>query len=215
LNPFALLGLVQRLPMPNVRVAGLGRHKWMEIEMNKLAFIAPLVLLGGCAAMPPPAEDSAPAKPSVNSTDVQAAIDQAVAQALAAEQVNDIDVESTVNQAVEKAVAETVRELQVLEEEKKQLQAAETENGDRAASPSADKKQAPRQATTRVRVPRPMLVHPTVALKREIRDCALELLMYDTHVADATDACLRIYRSQRFHERWSNDRSTVRTSTHP
>lgn len=185
--------------------------------MNKLAFIAPLVLLGGCAAMPPPREASVPVKPSFTSTELQTAIDQAIAQALTAEQANDIDVESTVNRAVEKAVAQTVRELQVLEDQKKQLETAQAADIDPKVSPAAEPPKQPisTQRSTRVGVTRPMLMHPTVTLKREIRDCALELLMYDTHVADATDACLRIYRSQHLRERWRNDAATVRTSTAP
>ena len=185
--------------------------------MNKLAFIVPLVLLGGCAAMPPPPEGSAPPKPSLTSTEVQTAIDQAVAQALAAEQANDADVESTVNRAVEKAVAETLRDLRVLEEQKQQTQATDDGTSDLKLPTAEDKNGQPAnaQGTTRVGVIRPMTVHPTIALKREIRDCTLELLMYDTHVADATDACLRIYRSQHLRERWRNGGGTVRTSTVP
>lgn len=186
--------------------------------MNKLAFIAPLVLLGGCAAMPPPPEAGAPAKPNVTSTELQSAIDRAVAQALAAEQANDVDVESTVNQAVERAVAETVRELQVRDKETKQRHAAKPDNSDLAVPPDEDTTDQPvePQKRTRVGVTPPVLMHPTVTLKREIRDCALELLMYDTHVADATDACLRIYRSQHLRERWRNDgNAAMRTSTLP
>lgn len=185
--------------------------------MNKLAFIAPLVLLGGCAAMPPPPEVSAPAAPSITSTELQTAIDHAVAQALAAEQANGIDVESTVNRAVEKAVTETVRKLQLREQELNQRQAPEPTNGDLAgaAAEGSTEERGGTQASTRVGVTRPLLMHPTVTLKREIRDCALELLMYDTHVADATDACLRIYRSQHLRARWGNDGNAMHTSTLP
>jgi hypothetical protein len=186
--------------------------------MKKLAFITPLVLLTGCAAMPPPPEANVPAKPSFTSTELQMAIDQAVAQALAAEQSNDIDVEATVNRAVEKAVAQTVRELREWENEKKQPQATQAINGEpfpvrSTANVETEAMNIPVRA--RVGVTRPMTAHPTVTLKREIRDCALELLMYDTHVADATDACLRIYRSQHLRERLRNDGSTVRTSIVP
>ncbi|MFZ0255678.1 MAG: hypothetical protein WAN46_08540 [Gammaproteobacteria bacterium] len=186
--------------------------------MKKFVFLAPLMLLGGCAAMPPPPEASAPAKPSFTSTELQVAIDQAVVQALAAEQANDIDVDATINRAVEKAVAQAAREMRVLEDERKQLQAAQAGNVDHLTAPPAantEREAMNTQVSTRVGVTRPMAMHPTVTLKREIRDCALELLMYDTHVADATDACLRIYRSQHLRDRWRNDASTVRTSTVP
>jgi hypothetical protein len=36
--------------------------------------------------------------------------------------------------------------------------------------------------------------HPVMAMKREIRGCAIQMVLYaDTNVAAATDACLRIY----------------------
>lgn len=198
-------------------MAGTGRYKWLEIEMKKLVFFAPLVLLGGCAAMPPPPEASAPAKPSFTSTELQRAIDQAVAHALAANQANDIDVESTINRAVEKAVAQAAQELQAKHEQNKPFEAEQTDAGEHLA-PVVASMQGQAVATpmsTPAGMPRPMVMHPTVTLKREIRDCALELLMYDTHVADATDACLRIYRSQHLRDRWRNDAGTVRTSTVP
>jgi hypothetical protein len=38
------------------------------------------------------------------------------------------------------------------------------------------------------------LNHPVIAMKREIRGCAIQMVVYaDTDVATATDACLRIY----------------------
>lgn len=190
--------------------------------MNKLAFIVPLVLLGGCAAMPPPPEASAPAKPGFTSTELQIAIDQPVAQALAAEKANGIDVEATVNQAVEKALAQAVRELREADTEKQQLQADQVVTPDPFSVPTAaspDQKAVTTRVSTSTQAgmgaTRPLATHPSVSLKREIRDCALELLMYDTHVADATDACLRIYRSQYLRERSRNDANTLRTSIIP
>ena len=41
------------------------------------------------------------------------------------------------------------------------------------------------------------LNHPGIALKREIRACTIQMVMYaDTDVETAADACMRIYRRQ-------------------
>lgn len=154
--------------------------------MKKLALITAVVLITGCAALDPTPQATASAPPSITAEDVQKAVDDALAKAFAVNRENAVDVEATIDEAVEKAITRTVHEMKPVEAKSEQAEPVkETE-------PVANA----RQVVEKVGVTRLQPAHPTVALKREIRDCTLELLMYDTHVADATDACLRIYRSQ-------------------
>lgn len=152
--------------------------------MKKLALMTTFILFAGCAAMEPMPQATVPATPSITVEDVQTAVDDALVKAFAANDHNAVDVQTTIHQAVEKAVARTVNEMQSVK--------ATSDQAVEEAKPLVNGQ----QPVEKVSITRPHTTHRTLTLKREIRDCALELLMYDTHVADATDACLRIYRSQ-------------------
>ena len=160
--------------------------------MKNLALITAFVLISGCAALDPTQEANpapaaaAPATSSITAKDIQKVVDDALAKALAVDRENAVDVEATIDEAVEKAVNQAVGEMESRTAKSDQVESVEeTEPVENA-----------REVVEQVGMNRLKLAHPTVRLKREIRDCTLELLMLDTHVADATDACLRIYRSQ-------------------
>ncbi|MGI9324895.1 MAG: hypothetical protein ACR2PZ_06730 [Pseudomonadales bacterium] len=155
--------------------------------MKKLALITAFVLVTGCAALDPTPEATASATPSVTPEDVQKAVDDALTEALAVNRENAVDVEATIDEAVQKAITRTVHEMKPLKAKNDQAEPAAKE-----VEPVTNA----RQVVKKVGITRLQTVHPTVTLKREIRDCTLELLMFDTHAADAADACLRIYRSQ-------------------
>jgi hypothetical protein len=154
--------------------------------MKKLALITAFVLVTGCAALDPTPEATGSATPSITAEDVQKAVDDALTKAFAVNRENAVDVEATIDDAVEKAITRTVHDLKPIEAKSDQAEPL------KEAEPIA----TARQVVEKVGITRLQTVHPTVSLKREIRDCTLELLMFDTHVVDAADACLRIYRSQ-------------------
>ena len=155
--------------------------------MKKLALITAFILVTGCAALDPTPEAMGSATPSITAEDVQKAVDDGLTKAFAVNRENAVDVEATIDEAVQKAVTRTVHEMKPLNAKNDQAEPTAKE-----VEPVANA----RQVVEKVGINRLQTVHPTVNLKREIRDCTLELLMFDTHVVDAADACLRIYRSQ-------------------
>lgn len=154
--------------------------------MKKLALITAFTLMTGCTALEPTPDATAAVTPSITAEDVQKAVDEALAKAAAVNRENAVDVEATIDEAVKKAIARTVQETTPLKVKSEQAEPV------REAEPAVNA----RQLMEKVDKTRLQSIHPSVSLKREIRDCTLELLMFDTHVADATDACLRIYRAQ-------------------
>lgn len=165
--------------------------------MNRQAFTLTIMViltmtLGGCAGLAKTAADSQPPA-GLTTSEVQAMIDDAVARDRAARVADESDVSDRVVSGILQPASQQPAGLTASEVRAMIDEAVKRDRAIRKADESGVSDGEVSGILQNLEAVN--LNHPAIALKREVRGCTLQMVLYaDTDLEHAADACMRIYR---------------------